>query len=377
MSIKEIEAKSLLRKQKHTDSWFVSRYGMNLYRGCTHNCVYCDGRAEKYNVTGEFGCDIEVKINAPQLLKNALDPKRKRKPMKKGFILAGGGVGDSYQPIEKKYNLTRSALQIIEEYNFPVQTLTKSPLITRDLDILQRINTKSGVIAHFSFSSVDEETCRIFEPGLPSPAKRLEALAALTEVGIPCGIFLMPVIPLISDTLEKISETIKAAMDAGAKYVVFGGMTLKPGRQMDYFYQVLDKQYPGLKGKYDIIYKDKNHWGQGSSKYYNYIQKNFNDAIKQFNIPMRIPPELYNTIIEENDLVIVILEHIDYILKQRGQTTPYGFAARSISKLDEPISLWKNNLTKIKGVGNVTERIIQEILETGDSNYYKQLRNNR
>ncbi len=102
MSIKETEAKSILRKHKKIDSWFLSRYGMNLYRGCTHNCVYCDGRAEGYYVEGEFGKDVVVKVNAVEILKKELDPKRKRIPFKRGFILVGGGVGDSYQPIEKK-----------------------------------------------------------------------------------------------------------------------------------------------------------------------------------------------------------------------------------------------------------------------------------
>ena len=106
MRVHEIQAKSVLIKRKHIDSWFVSLYGMNLYRGCQHNCAYCDGRAEGYYVEGEFGRDIWVKINAPEILRRELDPARRRKPLKGGYFFLGGGVGDSYQPLEETYDLS-------------------------------------------------------------------------------------------------------------------------------------------------------------------------------------------------------------------------------------------------------------------------------
>lgn len=174
MSIKEVKAKSILRKHKKIESWFISHYGMNLYRGCTHNCVYCDGRAEGYYVDGEFGKDVVVKVNAIDILQRELSPKRKRTPFKRSFIMVGGGVGDSYQPIEKEYQLTRKALQLINQYNFPVHMLTKSTLIKRDIDILKKINEKYRVIVSFSFSSVDDKISAVFEPGVPSPTERLK-----------------------------------------------------------------------------------------------------------------------------------------------------------------------------------------------------------
>ncbi len=129
MTVKEIEAKTILRKHKKIDSWFVSRYGMNLYRGCMHNCSYCDGRAEGYYVEGEFGSDVSVKINALEVLRRELDPKRKRTPLKPGYILVGGGVGDSYQPMEEKYEFTRKTLSLLYEKKLPVHVLTKSTLV--------------------------------------------------------------------------------------------------------------------------------------------------------------------------------------------------------------------------------------------------------
>src|SRR5512136_710226 len=174
MAITEIEAKSILRKHKKIDSWFVSRYGMNLYRGCMHNCSYCDGRAEGYYVEGEFGSDVSVKINAIEVLRHELDPKRKRTPFKPGYILVGGGVGDSYQPIEEKYELTHKTLALLYEKKLPIHILTKSTLVKRDIDIIEKINETNKAIVSFSFSSTDEKISKIFEPNVPSPNQRLE-----------------------------------------------------------------------------------------------------------------------------------------------------------------------------------------------------------
>lgn len=372
VKIKEIQAKSILRKHKKIESWFLTAYGMNLYRGCCHNCTYCDGRAEKYQVDGEFGKDVAVKVNAIEILQRELDLKRKRAPLKKGYVGLGGGVGDSYQSIEEKYELTRKTLHLLYEKNFPVHILTKSTLIERDIDILKQINNRSTIITSFSFSSVDDEISAIFEPGVPLPSERLETIKLLKKEGISCGMYLMPVIPFITDTVEKIQETLKKANDVGVDFIIFSGMTLKVGRQKDYFYNALKKNYPHLISKYKQIYKN-NQWGSASDVYYELIHKTFNNVIKKYSIPMRIPPSLYRDILSENDLVIVILEHIDYLLKTSGSKSNYGFAAYSISKLKNPLSNLVGQLKQINGVGGMTERIILEILKTGTSTYYEKL----
>ncbi|HDN82080.1 MAG TPA: radical SAM protein, partial [Methanomicrobia archaeon] len=372
MTIKEIEAKSILRKHKKIDSWFISHYGMNLYRGCAHNCVYCDGRSEKYNVDGEFGEDVTVKVNAIELLRRELKPKRKRIPLKKSFIMIGGGVGDSYQPIEKSYQLTRKALELMYEYNLPVHMLTKSTLIERDIDILKNINEQNRAIVSFSFSSVNDKISSIFEPGVPPPSERLKTLAFFKSEGIPCGMFLLPVIPFITDKQELMEESVRKASEVGLDFVIFGGMTLKDGRQKDYFFNVLKEHYPDLIPKYQKIYTaDK--WGQASGEYYNSINLTFNRIAKKYKMPKRIPYALFKDTLSENDLVIVILEHIDYFLKLEGRRSPYGYAAYSISKLKEPLSSMKGELRKLKGIGRTTEGIILEILETGTSSYYEKL----
>jgi len=374
MTIREIEAKSILRKYKKIDSWFISRYGMNLYRGCTNNCIYCDGRAEGYYVDGEFGEDVAVKVNAIEILRRELDPKRKRTPFKRSFIMIGGGVGDSYQPIEEKYQLSRKVLELMDEYSFPVHILTKSTLIKRDINILKKINKKDRAIVSFSFSSVNDEISAIFEPGVPPPSERLKTLTFFKNEGIACGMFLLPVIPFITDTPELMEETIRKASEVNLEFIIFGGMTLKEGKQKDYFFKTLRNKYPKLIGEYENIYQ-KNKWGEATEEYYNSINLTFNSIVKKYKIPPRIPLVLYKDILEENDLVVVILEHIDYFLKLQGRTSPYGYAAYSVSQIKEPLSFMKRELKRINGVGKVTESIILEILKTRSSSYYKKLFN--
>ena len=370
--IKEIEAKSLLRKHKRVDSWFVARYGMNLYRGCFHNCAYCDGRAEGYYVDGEFGKDIEVKINAPELLQKELNPARKRIPLKKGFIMIGGGVGDSYCAVDKKYELSRNVLKIVSQYDFPVHVLTKSTFVERDIDILSEIKQKSQAIISFSFSGVDDEICKIFEPGVPSATDRLHMITNLKKQGFPVGVFLMPVIPFITDLPDQLENSLCKFKEAGVDFVIFSGMTLKEGGQKDHFYKVLQENYPNLIHEYNIIYKgDK--WGGASYEYYNSLNSLFLSLAQKYQIPIRIPAELFNKIIDQNDLVTVILDQMDYILKQKRQKSPYGFGAYSVSQLKEPILEYRYKLKTLKGVGPVTEKIILEILDSGTSKYYERL----
>ena len=370
--IREIQAKSILRKHKKVDSWFVARYGMNLYRGCNHNCAYCDGRAEGYFVEGEFGKDIDVKINAPELLLKELNPAKKKTPLKKGFFMIGGGVGDSYNALDKDYELSRKVLKIISETDFPVHVLTKSTLVKRDIDILQTINQKSKAIISFSFSGVDDSICKIFEPGVPSASERLETISHLKSKGFSVGVFMMPVIPFITDTPLQMENSIQKFKEVGVDFIIFNGMTLKAGRQQEHFYKVLQEYNPQLQKSYEAIYKgDK--WGGANYSYYESINKLFFKLANKYNITVRIPARVFSNLIDQNDLIIVILEQMDYILKLRNEKSPYGYAAFSISQLNEPITEYRNKLQSLKGVGPVTEKIILEIMDFGTSKYYEKL----
>jgi DNA repair photolyase len=372
MTIQEIQAKSILRKHKKIDSWFLSHYGMNLYRGCQHNCVYCDGRSEKYHVAGEFGCDVVVKTNALEILRRELDPRRKRMPFPGGYLMLGGGVGDSYQPVERTYELTRRVLQLLSEKRFPVHVLTKSTLVKRDIDLLKKINDHSRVMVSFSFSSTDEKISRIFEPDVPVPQERLDTIASLKEEGIACGMFLLPVIPFITNAQEILQKTLHDARKVGVDFIIFGGMTLKDGRQKEYFYKVLQRHYPNLMQEYQMIYRGST-WGEALPEYYSQLHQTVHMLLKQYKIPMRIPPRLFKDLLGGNDIIMVILEHLDYLLKLEGKKSPFGYAAYSISQLHQPVSTLADKLCTIRGVGPSVERIIREILDTGTSRYYEEL----
>jgi DNA repair photolyase len=372
MRVREIEAKSLLIKRKYIDSWFVSRYGMNLYRGCQHNCAYCDGRAEGYYVEGEFGRDVGVKINAPKILRRELDPSRRRKPLKGGYFFLGGGVGDSYQPLEEKYRLSRQALEIIAEFNYPVQVLTKSTLVRRDVDLLQQINRQSRALVCFSISSVDEQISRIFEPGVPAPRERLETLKYFKARGIPCGLFLLPVIPGVTDHEDLIAQALQRATDAGVDYLIFGGMTLKEGRQSSHFLNTLARHRPELAPEYRKIYRG-NRWGQAAGQYYQRLHARFWRIASRYKIALRMPPELYSDLLDEKDRIVVMLEQMDYLLRLQGKSSAYGYAARAVARLQEPVSNLLQPNKQNHGISTKAGFSIREILTTGTAREYERL----
>lgn len=372
VNITEIEAKSILRKHKRMDSWFLSKYGMNLYQGCTHDCVYCDGRYEGYYIKGEFGRDVAVKVNAVEILRRELDPKRKRIPLKKYYMMLGGGVGDSYQPAEKKYKLIRKAMQLVQEFEFPVHILTKSTLVERDIDILKQINQSGRAIVSFSFSSVNDKISSVFEPGVPSPSDRLKTIKKIRDTGIVCGMYLMPVIPFLTDTPEMIEESVYTAKKTGIEFVIFSGMTLKEGRQKDFFMSILKNEYPELVKKYESIYRGS-EWGEAEKEYYHTINKTFYKISKKYKMPVRMPLYLFKDIFDENDLIIILFEHIDYMLKLKGEKSPFGYAAYKISQLKEPVSTVLENLPEKLRISKNVLKQLQEIQKTGSCSLYEKL----
>lgn len=372
MPVAEIEAKTILRKHKRIDSWFLSRFGMNLYRGCLHDCAYCDGRAEGYYVDGVFGRDVAVKVNAADILQKELDPARRRVPLKPGFVMLGGGVGDCYQPVEERYCLARRALEVIGEYGRPVHVLTKSTLVQRDMDLITAINRNSRAIVSSSFSTVDDAVARRFEPGGALPSQRLAMLGRFHKAGVATGMYLLPVIPFVTDSPASMEAALRAAKAAGVDFVAFGGMTLKDGRQREHFLRVLGEQYPNRVHEYDIIYRGDT-WGQAVGEYYQMTNRAFAEVRRRVGLPGRIPRGLYEGLLDQNDTVVVMLEHIDHLMRLWGQTSPYGFAAYSLSQLKTPLRDMRYEIPKVKGVGPRVHRTILEILDTGESRLLQRL----
>ncbi len=225
-----------------------SQNGMNIYRGCSHGCIYCDSRSRCYHWNHPFE-DIEVKENALELLEDALKHKRKK------CMIATGSMTDPYIPEEMTIGNFRKALHLIYEYGFGVTLITKSTLILRDLDILQKINQKTKCVVQMTLTTFDEELCRKIEPNVSTTQERFAALKRLRDLGIPTVVWLTPVLPFINDTAENITGILDMCIAAGVYGVIcFGmGLTLREGSR-EYFYEQLDCRFPRLKEKYIQTY---------------------------------------------------------------------------------------------------------------------------
>ncbi len=225
-----------------------SKNGMNLYRGCTHGCIYCDSRSRCYHMEHAFE-DIEVKENAIDLLEHALKHKRKK------CMIGTGSMTDPYIPLEMEIRNARKALHLIYEYGFGFTVITKSDRILRDLDLLQKINDKTKCVVQMTLTTCDEALCRKIEPNVSTTGERFEVLKKLRDAEIPTVVWLSPVLPFLNDTEENISGILDLCVEAKVYGIIcFGmGLTLREGNR-EYFYKQLDRLFPGLKEKYIRTY---------------------------------------------------------------------------------------------------------------------------
>lgn len=232
-----VEAKGILTRSG-------DHYGMNIYRGCSHGCIYCDSRSRCYQFTHPFE-DIEVKQNAPKLLEAALKSKRKKS------MIGTGSMSDPYMHCEEKLRLTRKCLEIISQYEFGVAIQTKSDRILQDIDLLDEINQKTKCVVQVTLTTFDDNLCRIIEPNVCNTRRRIEVLLEMKKRGIPTVVWLSPILPFINDTEENIKAILDECVRAGVKGIIcFGmGLTLRDGNR-EYFYVSLDKHFPGMKQRY-------------------------------------------------------------------------------------------------------------------------------
>ena len=240
--MKFIPAKTILSGYADHKNWFGNNYNMNIYKGCSHGCIYCDSRSECYRV--ENFDEVRAKENALVLLARELKAKRRT------GVIGTGAMSDPYNPFEKEYALTRGALELINTYHFGVSIATKSDLITRDVDVLTSVRNHSPVLVKITVTTADDRLCKSIEPHAPESSRRFSAIKALAAQGIFAGLLLMPVLPFLEDQEDNISEIIRLADENGAKFIypVFG-VTLRQN-QRDWYYKKLDALFPGLKQRY-------------------------------------------------------------------------------------------------------------------------------
>ena len=219
-------------------------YGMNIYRGCSHGCIYCDSRSKCYQFTHAFE-DIEVKQNAPELLEKALRSKRKK------CMIGTGAMSDPYMHCEEELRLTRKCLEIIHKYGFGAAIQTKSDRILRDIDLLDEINRSAKCVVQITLTTYDDDLCSILEPHVCNTKRRIEVLEIMRDRGIPTFVWLTPILPFINDTAENITSIMNECVRTGVKGIIdFGmGLTLREGDR-EYYYAALDKHFPGMKQRY-------------------------------------------------------------------------------------------------------------------------------
>ena len=269
-----------------------SNNGINIYRGCTHGCIYCDSRSRCYHMNHAFE-DIEVKSNAIDLLEKTLMKKRSK------AMIGTGAMTDPYIPLDMKLKNTRKALEIIDKYDFGVAIQTKSASILRDLDLLKRINEKSKVVVEMTLTTYDEKLCKILEPNVSTTKERFEVLKVMRDNKIPTVVWLSPILPFINDTEDNLNGILNYCIEAKVYGIIcFNmGLTLREGNR-EYFYHKLDENFVGLKEKYI-----KTYWNS-----YEIVSPNNKNLMTKFH-----------NICRENNIVSDIKEIFSYMHKYENK----------------------------------------------------------
>jgi DNA repair photolyase len=357
----EYKPKKILNVHKHADSWFWNKYSAHPYVGCEYGCEYCYNRERKYSPFDkpeDYSKIIKIKENAPELLSKEFS----RVP--KDIVV----VGD-YQPIEEKTNLSRKMLEVCLDLEFPVFLLEKSPLVLRDIDLIEKINKKCWACSTFSIiTTKDNETRELFEPGAPPVSSRFEALKEFSDRGILSGVAFMPILPFIYDDDDNLEAVVKATAEHGGKFVLAGGLTLA-STQREWYYKVLGKRFPELMPKYQRLYCD--NYGPECG-YAGEIGKKVNHLCRKYGIKDRMPryvsdgPLAINKRVSEKLQNRVYRMELDCVSKYR--IWAYRKAAWALEELSESVAEiyaqeGRKGLEKLKGVGKSLAKEIEKQLQ--------------
>jgi DNA repair photolyase len=315
IKIHEVKVKSLLRKHRLEGTYFPGKFTFSPYRACQHSCKYCDGRAEKYYVEGDFENDIIARINAPEKLREELGKLRER-----GYISIGSGVSDIYQPAEAKLQLTRQCLEVISEFDFPVSLMTKSVLLRRDLDILQKINKKAHVNVMISMIYTNDDLRKIFEP-FASPVKaRLKLAKECKDLGFSVGILAQPFLPFLTDSEAHFHDLANLVKSVKADFIMPGLLTLRPGIQKQCYLAIIEKHFPQYLGKYLEIYSENRVSGSPKKNYCQKIGSKFS-IFSEYQLSQLFPHDVYHNVIPNYDEIFVLLAHMNEVYAYKNIDT--------------------------------------------------------
>jgi DNA repair photolyase len=365
----ETEFKTVLNVNKFIDSWFWVKYAINPYNGCQFGCIYCDSRSAKYHLPVDFQNTILVKKDIGAMLDKRLTNARTLLP----DIVGTGGTTDPYQPAERKYENTKQCLQILAKHRYPVLVGTKSNLVLRDLDLLEMVAKNNWCTVGITITTTDPEKAKFLETSAPSPEDRFNTIRSIKERAkhVQAGVWLIPVVPFLTDSKSDIEEVVRASKEAGADFVLFGGGMTMRDMQANWFLKYLHEKYQTLIEKYEELYRFKYnpqiYGGQYEppKDYSTNITRNFLAIAEKYQIPTRmkryIPPDyrkLNYTIAEK-------LLNEAYHLQVLGESWSNTFwAGQNIQNLKESIAqiAARNELSKIRNVNDRVESFIREQL---------------
>ncbi len=352
--------KKALRKSNLANEFNLGKYGFSPYAACQHGCVYCDGRAERYYIDGVFDQDIVIRENLPEILAEEL--KGLKEP---GFISIGSGVSDAYQPVEETEQLMKRCAEEIASTDYPVTLLTKSSLVMRDIGTWKAIHQKSGFLLMVSLTFLDDRLRQKFEPRASSVEERLEMIKSFKEAGVYVGVLAMPFIPFISDTQENMMALFEKLKSLDVDFILPGGLTLRPGRQKDFFMDLIKKEYPEYLKGFDGIYGENRPSG---NSIYSYRQK-FNNMAQQLlcklDMPLGIPHHIYKNRMPLYDEIYVLMRHMQYLYSLKAIDT------KSLDKSVEKYRIWLENEKKeFNRKRKISYKVIEEklinVVDTGE-----------
>jgi DNA repair photolyase len=309
------EVKTALRRRDLVDSYFVGKFSMSPYQACAHGCAYCDGRAERYFIEGEFDRDIVIRANIATVLDRDLSGQRER-----GIVFIGSGVSDAYQPPEAEEKLTRSCARLLADRALPATVLTKSHLALRDLDLWSEVNRRAGFVFMVSLMTLDDDLRRVFEPRAGTIDERLDALAAFKAQGCAIGVAAMPFLPGLSDGDEQFRAMAERLGAIGVDFVLPGGLTLRPGRQKHFFLETLRSFRPDLLPLYQRLYAEDRPSGAPLSQYGESVHLRAMTVFQEAGFPIRMPHAVYHGRLPIYDEVYVLLQHMTDLYAARGRS---------------------------------------------------------
>jgi len=355
------QTKTILNKNKHPDHWFWTRYSAYPYVGCQHGCEFCYCRERKYSPyedPDDFAYTIKVKENAPLLLRRALS----RVEVDPVF------TGD-YQPAEKIYGLSRKMLEVCHDLGFPVFVLERSPLVLRDLDLLQAINQKARAVVAFSVistpSSPNYQRVSQIERLSPAVEKRFAAMATIAKAGIQTGACFMPILPGLCDDDANLQSVVQWTADHGGQFVLASGLTLSD-QQRRYFFQVLSERFPDLLGLYQKLFPEGSYSSSGWR--WREIALRIKEICERAGIRDRMPrPIIPGEKRAQNKRVAEMLANKVYYMELNNAPSQHVWAYRkaawAIEDLEQDVGLIyaQMGLKGLESIPNVGTKIAQEI----------------